>query len=69
MGYRDGDATFEFEGRIEVQTAKAYLVFPTMGPEQCWVPKSQTVSMSEPDFDGNRTFVVTKWWADKQEGF
>jgi len=68
MGYRAGDETYEFEGKIEHTTAKAYLVVPTMGPSQIWLPKSQCVSMGEADIDGNRTFVVTEWWAKKQEG-
>jgi hypothetical protein len=68
MGYRAGDETYEFEGKVEHVTAKARLVVPTMGPAQVWVPKSQTVSMSEPDADGNCVFTVTKWWYDKQEG-
>jgi len=67
MGYRAGDETHEFEGKIEFTTAKAYLVVPTMGPAQVWVPKSQTVSMSEPDGEGNRVFTVTEWWWSKQK--
>jgi len=67
MPYREGDETVSFEGRIEVSTAKAHLVFPTMGPEQVWVPKSQLVKMSEPDADGLRVFTVTDWWAKKQK--
>jgi hypothetical protein len=68
MAYREGDATVEIEGRIEVTTAKAYLIEPTTGPkEEVWLPKSQVVSMSDPDENKNRTFVVTKWWYDKAE--
>lgn len=65
MGYRAGDETYEFEGKVEFVSAKARLVVPTMGPAQVWVPKSQTVSMGEPDGDGNRIFVVTEWWWKK----
>lgn len=64
MGYRNGDETAEIEGRIEHTTAKAYLVFPTMGPEQVWLPKSQVVEM-EPVGKELHRFVVTAWWANK----
>jgi hypothetical protein len=68
MAYRAGDPTVELEGRIEVTTAKAYLIEPTTGKKkEVWLPKSQTVSMTEPDENGNRTFVVTEWWHDKAE--
>jgi len=67
MGYREGDETVSFEGKIEHATAKAYLVEPTIG-EKVWVPKSQCVSMSEPDGEGNRMFTVTEWWFGKQKG-
>jgi hypothetical protein len=63
MAYRPGDPTVEIEARIETTTAKAYLIEPTMGKvKQVWLPKSQTVEMSEPDEDGNRVFAVTEWW-------
>jgi hypothetical protein len=68
MPYREGDPTVELEAKVEVTTAKAYLIHPTMGPkEEVWLPKSQTVAMSEPDEHGNRQFVVTKWWYDRAE--
>jgi hypothetical protein len=67
MPYREGDATHTFEGKIETATAKAYLVIPTMGPQQIWVPKSQTVGMSDPDGDGNIQFTVTFWWASHSD--
>lgn len=68
MAYREGDPTMELEARIEVTTAKAYLIEPTMGTkQQVWLPKSQVVSMSEPDGNGNRQFVVTEWWYGKAE--
>jgi hypothetical protein len=64
MPYREGDPTVELEAKVEVTTAKAYLIHPTMGPkEEVWLPKSQTVAMGEPDEHGNRQFVVTQWWA------
>jgi hypothetical protein len=63
MPYRDGDPTVELEARIEVTTAKAYLIEPTMGKKQVWLPKSQTVSMSDLQENGMRTFTVTQWWA------
>ena len=65
MPYREGDPTFEFEGRVEVTTAKARLVYPTMGPEKVWVPKSQTVEIGDPDEHGNCLFLVTEWWASQ----
>jgi len=64
MPYRDGDPTVELEAKIEVTTAKAYLIYPTMGAKkEVWLPKSQTVQMGEPNEDGNRVFTVTQWWA------
>ena len=63
MPYRPGDPLVTIEARIEVTTAKAYLIEPTMGSKkQVWCPKSQIVEMSEPDENGNRTFEVTEWW-------
>lgn len=67
MPYRDGDETYDFEGKIEHATGKAYLVVPTMGPAQVWVPKSQVVKMTDPDGDGNIVFTVTEWWYSKQK--
>jgi hypothetical protein len=68
MPYRPGDPTVQVEAEIEVTTAKAYLIKPTMGgKDQVWLPKSQTVSMSEPDENGLRVFEVTEWWYDKSE--
>jgi hypothetical protein len=65
MPYRDGDPTREFEGRIEFTSAKAHLVYPTMGPLEVWVPKSQIVEMGDPDENGNRLFLVTEWWVNQ----
>ena len=68
MAYRPGDPTVELEARVEVTTAKAYLIEPVMGAKrEVWLPKSQVVSMGEADPDGNRTFVVTEWWYNKAE--
>jgi len=68
MAYRQGDPVVELEARIEVTTAKAYLIEPVMGmKKEVWLPKSQTVSMSDADENGNRTFVVTEWWYNKAE--
>lgn len=64
MGYRSGDETVEFEGKVQHTTAKAWLVEMTLGGE-VWVPKSQCVDKSDPDMDGNSIFVVTGWWAGK----
>jgi hypothetical protein len=68
MAYRPGDPTVDLEARIEATTAKAYLIEPTMGTkEQVWLPKSQMVSMTDPDENGNRVFTVTEWWFFKAE--
>jgi len=68
MPYRPGDPTYKFEGKIEVTTAKAYLIHPTMGmKDEVWVPKSQVVGMSDPDDNGNRMFEVTEWWWNKAD--
>jgi hypothetical protein len=64
VSYRRGGIV-EFEGKVEHTTAKARLVKPTMGPEEVWVPKSQTFAMSPPDEYGNVLFTVTEWWASK----
>lgn len=63
MPYRPGDPTFEIEAQVETSTAKAYLIYPTMGAKkEVWLPKSQVVEMSEPNDNGLRTFTVTEWW-------
>ena len=68
MPYRPGDPTVELEARIEMATAKAYLIEPTMGAKsEVWLPKSQVVGMTEPDDNGLRTFTVTTWWFQKAE--
>jgi hypothetical protein len=68
MPYRPGDPTREVEARVEVTTAKAYLIEPTMGRvSQTWLPKSQVVGMTEADENGLRTFTVTEWWYGKSE--
>lgn len=63
-GYRD-EEDFQFEGRIEVTTGKAYLVDPTVG-SQVWVPKSQVRSKTEVD-EGLFVFVVSGWWYGKNK--
>lgn len=64
MPYRPGDPTVELEASIEVTTAKAYLIYPTMGAKrEVWLPKSQVVAMSDADENGMRTFTVTEWWS------
>ena|SRR6187402_2556207 len=68
MPYRPGDPTVDVEARVEVSTAKAYLIEPTMGvKKEVWLPKSQVVGMTEPDDNGNRVFTVTEWWYQKAE--
>ena len=68
MPYREGDPTADVEASVEVTTAKAYLIKPTMGKKmEVWLPKSQMVSMTDADEDGVRVFKVTLWWYDKAE--
>jgi hypothetical protein len=68
MPYRPGDPTVEVEARIEITTAKAYLIEPTMSMKsEVWLPKSQVVGMTDPDENGIRIFTVTQWWHDKAE--
>jgi hypothetical protein len=68
MPYRAGDPTVDLEATIEVTTAKAYLIHPTMGSKkEIWLPKSQVVGISDPDENGQKIFTVTKWWADRAE--
>lgn len=68
MPYRAGDPTVEVEAKVETQTAKAYLIEPTMGMiNQVWLPKSQVVGATEPNEEGTRVFTVTQWWYDKSE--
>ena len=67
MPYRAGDETVVIEGVVEHTTAKAYLVEPTLGGGQFWLPKSQVINKTEPDVDGNCVFTITEWIA-KQNG-
>jgi len=62
MPYREGDPTVLIEASIEVTTAKAYLIHPTMGKlRDVWLPKSQTVSI-EDNGGENKLITVTQWW-------
>lgn len=63
-GFKNGDETVAIEGKVMHQTPKAYLIEATLGGEY-WLPKSQIVSMSDPDIDGNREIVITDWIAGK----
>lgn len=68
MGYRPGDATVEFEGKIIHSTQKAYLVEPTLSRiTEVWLPKSQVVGQTEPDGNGLITFTVTDWWYKRSD--
>ena len=68
MPYRAGDPTVEIEASIEVTTAKAYLINPTMGTKrEVWLPKSQVVGITDPDDNGMKVFTVTRWWYDRAE--
>jgi len=63
MPYREGDPTVLIEASIEVTTAKAYLIHPTMGKlRDVWLPKSQTVSIEDQGAGENKLITVTEWW-------
>jgi hypothetical protein len=68
MGYRPGDPTETFEGKVLLKTPKSRIVELTLGGKY-FVPDSQVVEMGEPDLDGNREFEVTTWWWDKRHDF
>jgi hypothetical protein len=58
----------DIEAEIEVTTAKAYLIKPTMGnKKEVWLPKSQMVEMTDPDENKLRVFTVTEWWHQRAE--
>lgn len=61
MGFRRNEGVVTFEAKIELTTAKAYLVEMTLGGRY-FVPKSQVEAMGEADIDGNREFTVSEWW-------
>jgi len=65
MADMSGGPVEYFEARIEFETEKSYLIEMTLGGRY-WLPKSQTVAMSEPDIDGNREFMVKAWWMNKK---
>lgn len=65
MGYRDGDEVVVIEGKVSYTTAKAHLVELLNTENEVWLPKSQIVSMSDPDMDGNREIRITEWIAKK----
>jgi hypothetical protein len=52
----------QVEGKVEFESAKAFLVIPTIGPDKIWIPKSQIDAQTEPDADKNVKFDVTDWW-------
>lgn len=64
MGFRTGDEIVEIEGEIEAQTAKAYLIIPTIG-EQCWIPKSQVRDVKDTNDPKVKVFFLTEWIARK----
>lgn len=64
MGFRNGDEIVEIEGAIEAQTAKAYLIIPTIG-EQCWIPKSQVKDVRDTGDPNVKVFMITDWIARK----
>lgn len=65
MGYSREDKLYEFEGRIEAQTAKAYLIEFTNNGEEMWVPKSQIRGEPEATTPGRYMFTLTEWIAKK----
>jgi hypothetical protein len=56
---------YQVEGRVEFETEKAFLLEPTIGPKQVWVPKSQISARTEKDGDGNVLFDVSDWWYEQ----
>lgn len=62
--------TYTFEAAIKHATAKALLVEPTIGPDECWIPRSQ---IREWEAHGESWwlniplfgFVVSNWIARK----
>lgn len=64
MGYND---VVVIEGKVVMTTKKAYLIEPTMGPSEVWVPKSQVTDLGEPySDDGLREIHIKQWFADKE---
>lgn len=62
--------TYAFEASIKHATSKAVLVEPTIGPNECWIPRSQ---IREQEGHGESYwlfiplfgFTVTEWIARK----
>lgn len=62
--------TYTFEASIKHATSKAVLVEPTIGPDECWIPRSQ---IREQEGHGESWwlnvplfgFVVSRWIARK----
>lgn len=67
---RDDDETYSFEATVKHATAKAVLVEPTIGPDECWIPRSQ---IREQEWHGESRwlflplfgFTITQWIAKK----
>lgn len=60
-----------FEARVEAETAKAYLVEPTVftchGKDgMMWMPKSQIVKQTDSGPQRQYEFTVKAWWWNKQ---
>lgn len=68
MGYRQGDETYSFEGKVEFVTEKSRLV-DILIEGKYWLPKKCTIEMEGPDPDGNCWFIVTEWWYNKRHDF
>lgn len=64
MGFNSGDEIVEIEGAIEAQTAKAFLIIPTIG-EQCWLPKSQITDVKDTSDPKIKVFFMKAWLAKK----
>jgi hypothetical protein len=60
------DESYELEGEIENQTAKAWLINFTNVDKQVWVPKSQAEMLDLNESTGKCTIRVRGWFAEKE---
>lgn len=58
------------EAKVRYVSKKARLIDTTLYGE-FWLPRGRrvTLSMDDPDPDGNCQFEVSGWWLDKMEDF
>lgn len=59
------DESYELEGIVETQTAKAYLIEFTNG-KKCWVPKSQCELLGDLE-EGKGMFRIKEWFVEKEK--